>query len=124
MDFKKNQTIYLQIANYICEDILAKNLELGSRIDSVREMAANTQVNPNTIMRTYNYLQEKGIIFNKRGIGYFIAEDALKKTQDIKKAEFIESYLPDLFKTMDLLEISFDDLKEIKKQVQNGSATH
>jgi len=112
----------MQIANHICEDILAKKLELGNRLQSVREMAAETQVNPNTIMRTYNYLQEKGIIFNKRGIGYFIAEDGLDKTKAIKKAEFVDQHLPNLFRTMDLLDISFDDLKVIKKQMQNGTA--
>lgn len=117
MNFKENKSIYLQIADQLLENILSKELEGGDRISSVREMAAHTQVNPNTIMRSYNYLQEKSIIFNKRGIGYFIAVDALDKTRAMKKQEFIDQQLPQLFKMMELLDISLSDLKKFKKEI-------
>ena len=74
MEFKDTQTIYLQIADHFCENILRKKWNPGDRIPSVREMAVNIEVNPNTVMRTFNYLQDKGIIFNKRGIGYFVSD--------------------------------------------------
>lgn len=116
MEFRKNNSIYLQIADHICESILAGKVSGGDRLESVREMAANVQVNPNTVMRTFSHLQEKGIIYNKRGIGNFIADDALGKIKEMKKQEFIQNQLPELFKMMDLLNISFDELKEIHKQ--------
>ena len=121
MDFKKNQTIYMQIADYICENILAEKMKPGEKILSVRDMAADIQVNPNTVMRTYAYLQEQEIIFNKRGIGYFVADDAAQKTKRIRRDEFVKEYLPEVFRTMDLLEMSFDDLKEIYSNRANGS---
>ena len=121
MDFKKNQTIYMQIADFICENILADKMKPGEKILSVRDMAADIQVNPNTVMRTYSYLQEQEIIFNKRGIGYFVADDAAQKTKRIRREEFVKEYLPELFKTMDLLEMSFEDLKEIYSKRANGS---
>lgn len=102
----------MQIADYILDNILAKKLTQGDKIQSVREMAADVQVNPNTVMRTFSYLQEEGIIFNKRGIGYFIADDAYEKTHKLKKDEFVRKYLPEVFRQMNLLNMSLDDLKK------------
>lgn len=120
MDFKKSQTIYMQIADFIGENILSEKIKAGDKIQSVREMAASIQVNPNTVMRTYSYLQEREIIFNKRGIGYFVAEDAAEKLKEIKKADFIQNYLPELFRNMDLLNLDFKDLQEIYQKSKNG----
>ncbi|MCI5090919.1 GntR family transcriptional regulator [Phaeodactylibacter sp.] len=120
MDFKNTKTIYVQIADYICENILAEKIKPGEKIQSVREMAATIQVNPNTVMRTYSYLQEQEIIYNKRGIGYFVADDATQKTTMLRREEFITQYLPEVFKTMELLDIDFDELKSIYHRIRNG----
>lgn len=122
MDFKRQKAIYMQIADYILENILARKIQQGEKIQSVRDMASTVQVNPNTIQRSYNYLQEQEIIVNQRGIGFFVAEDALSKTQDLKKSSFIKQELPHIFKMMNLLNMSFDDLKEIQSKISpNGS---
>ena len=44
-------------------------------------------------MRTFNYLQEKEIIYNKRGIGYFVSEDGLQKTKALRKTDFLSQEL-------------------------------
>lgn len=116
MKFIKPKAIYMQIADYLCEQILAAELKGGDRIQSVREMAAQVEVNPNTVARTFTYLQEQDIIYNKRGVGYFVAEDALAKTKALKKTAFIKQFLPEVFKLMELLEISFEDLKRMKAE--------
>ncbi|MEL6923297.1 MAG: GntR family transcriptional regulator [Bacteroidota bacterium] len=103
----------MQIADQIFENILAGELEPGDRLQSVRELAANIQVNPNTVVRTFSYLQDQGIIFNQRGIGFFVSDDALTKTRNLKKETFIQQYIPELFKMMDLLNLSMDDLKKL-----------
>jgi DNA-binding transcriptional regulator YhcF (GntR family) len=110
MEFRENQAIYLQIADHFYENILLQKWNPGDRIPSVREMAVNIEVNPNTVMRTYNYLQDNGIIFNKRGIGYFVSEDGLKKTKDLRKENFVNQELPRFFKEMDLLNLSMEDI--------------
>lgn len=112
MEFNDNQAIYLQIADLFCENILLKKWSPGDRIPSVREMAVSIEVNPNTVMRTFNYLQDKGIIFNKRGIGYFVSEDGLQKTKALKKEDFVKQELPKVFKDMDLLNLTMEDLQE------------
>ena len=121
MEFKENQAIYRQIADYICENILVTTWEEKDRIPSIREMAVATEVNPNTVMRTYTYLQNLGIIYNERGIGYFVASDALERIVALKKEEFISNDLPELFKKMDMLGISFDEIERLYRQQKGGN---
>lgn len=121
MDFEKKQAIYLQIGDHICENILTGRWNEGERLPSTREMAVSMEVNPNTVMRTYTYLQDKGIIYNKRGIGYFVADSARENVLDIKRTDFIHTVLPSLFKTMDLLKIKFRDLEKYYDERGKGS---
>jgi len=116
MQFKNQKAIYRQIADYLLENILSQRLQAGDRMQSVRDLAKEVQVNPNTVMRTFTYLNEQGIIANKRGIGYFITENALEKTQALKKAAFVKEQLPELFKTMHLLNINFEELQHFYHQ--------
>ena len=88
MDFNNKKSIYLQIVDYFLERVLRLELRENERIASVREIAVRLEVNPNTVMRSYSYLQDKNIIFNKRGIGYFIAVGAYNKTLELKKKSF------------------------------------
>lgn len=111
MEFKDKQSIYLQIADYICEQILLGKWPPGERIPSVRDLAGMLEVNPNTVMRTYDFLQTKEIIFNKRGIGYSSEENASEKILAFRKERFLESELPDFFRTLYLLNVSMDELQ-------------
>jgi len=70
------------------------------------------QVNPNTVLRSYDFLQQKGIIYMKRGMGYFTVEDALEKVIAYKREEFFKDVLPKFFRTISLLKISTDELNE------------
>lgn len=101
----------MQIVEMICEKILTRTWVEGDKIPSIRELAVTIEVNPNTVIRSYAYLQDKGIIQNKRGIGYFIADSAYKDTLEFMKTSFIKNDLPLFFKTIDLLDIDFEELK-------------
>jgi GntR family transcriptional regulator len=120
MEFQKSQAIYQQIGEIICENILSQKWPPGEKIPSVRDLAGSLEVNPNTIMRTYTYLQDRGIIQNKRGIGYFVADQALENTRNLMKEEFITRELPHVFKTMQLLNITVEDLQQLFKQYEKG----
>ena len=76
MNFKESKAIYLQIADRICDEILLGQFGEEERIPSVREYAAIVEVNANTVMRSFDYLQSQNIIYNKRGIGYFVSTGA------------------------------------------------
>lgn len=116
MEFHDKQAIYLQIADLICENILSGKWKEGERIPSVRETAGEIEVNPNTVMRSYAYLEEKNIIFNKRGIGFFIAEDGRSVTMRMKRDNFLNDYLPDFFKNIDLLDIEMKEINQMYNQ--------
>ena len=121
MQFNNNaQAIYLQIADYVCEKILLKEWPPDSKIPSVRELAMQLEVNPNTVARSYDFLKQQQIITDRRGIGYFIAEDGFKNATTYRKQEFTEKEMPVFFRNMYLLGIEPDDLKtkyeKFKKQ--------
>jgi DNA-binding transcriptional regulator YhcF (GntR family) len=116
MEFRQNQAIYLQIADHISERILSGSWSEGERIPSIREMSEDITVNPNTVMRSYSYLQDLGIIYNQRGIGYFVAEGAFQKTLELKKKNFIRRELPRIFRTMDLLHLTCEDLRSLHEE--------
>jgi len=111
MEFKETQAIYLQIGDYVCEQILLERWKEGDRLLSVRELGGTLEVNPNTVMRTYDLLQGREIIFNKRGVGYFVSDDARQKVLQYRKKEFLEQDLPPVFKNMNLLGMTFNELE-------------
>ena len=116
MDFNAHKPIYLQICDQICDRILNGELKPEDRIRSVRELGAALGVNPNTIMRSYEQLQNDGIIYNKRDIGYFIAENAEETVMETKRKQFIDESIPELAKKMQLLRISDKALLELLEQ--------
>jgi len=111
MEFRDNKAIYLQIAEFVCEHILLGKWKIDEKIPSVREMAVDLEVNPNTVMRTYELLQTRNIISNKRGIGFFVSEEALANVKDYRKTQFMADELPVVFRNMYLLNIGFNELE-------------
>jgi GntR family transcriptional regulator len=120
MQFRESRAIYLQIADYICERILLKQWKTGERIPAVRELAVQLEVNPNTVMRTYEFLQGQSIIYNQRGIGYFVGPEAITNATAYRKTEFVEKELPNIFRNIYLLGMDVEELKpryeKFKKQ--------
>ncbi|CAN5214444.1 GntR family transcriptional regulator [soil metagenome] len=111
MDFRDNPAIYIQIAEYVCEQILLKKWKLGDKIISIRELAITLEVNPNTVQRAYDFLQQRDIITNRRGIGYFTEADAMERIISFRREQFMENELPVFLRNLYLLKI---DIKEIK----------
>ena len=111
MEFRQNQPIYLQIADYVCEQILLGKWKLGDKILSIRDIAVVMEVNPNTVQRAYDFLQQRAIITNKRGVGYFTQEDAMEKILAFRREQFMENELPVFLRNIYLLKIDMKDLK-------------
>lgn len=110
MEFDNNKPIFVQIGDTICERILSGELKAEDRILSVRELGGELGVNPNTVVRTYEKLTDAGIIYNKRGIGYFICPDAARIVLEKEREVFLNEEVPKFIKRMQLLGI---DSKEI-----------
>lgn len=113
MEFIDKKAIYLQIAAYVCEKILLGEFTETDKIPSIREMAVQVEVNPNTVQRTYEYLQQNEIIFTQRGLGYFVQENAKEKILEMRREEFMETDLPEFFKNIYHLKMDF---KEVEKR--------
>jgi DNA-binding transcriptional regulator YhcF (GntR family) len=116
MEFNAHKPIYLQICSQLYEKILGGELKADDRLLSVRELGIELGVNPNTIMRSYELMQNAGIIYNKRGIGYFIAENAKDLVLKQMKEEFINDELPQVIKKMKLLGITAEEFVNFAKQ--------
>lgn len=116
MDFKKQKPIYLQIADTLCERIMAGEWGVDERIPSVRDVATEIGVNPNTVMRTFDHLQQSEIIYNRRGVGYFVDAHAKKRILALNRQYFIDEELPYFFQRMNLLGLTLDDLKQLIPQ--------
>jgi len=110
MEFDSNKPIYIQICDNLCERILNGELKPEDRLLSVREYGASIGVNPNTIARSYEKMTDAGIIYNKRGIGYFISTDAPQIIRSIEKEKFLSEEVPKFLKKMNLLGISPDQI--------------
>ena len=112
MNFKESRAIYLQIADRICDDILLGQYEEEGRIPSVWEYASIVEVNANTVMRSYEYLQSQEVIYNKRGIGFFVASGAKMLIHSLRKEQFLKEEVGSFFRQLYTLGIS---IKEIEK---------
>lgn len=111
-DKGNNKAIYLTIADKIKDDIVYGALAPGQRLPSVREYAARLQVNPNTVMRAYDKLYDEEVIYIKRGIGYFVADDARESVISLMRVRFYREELPELFRQLDALGITPQELSE------------
>lgn len=114
-----NRPIYVRLADQICDRILLDEYRPLARIPSVREYAVTQQVNPATAARAFEILERQGVIFNKRGLGFFVAESA----QDIIRKNRIETLLGEeselFFSRLAVLEVSPEQLKEMYAEYLN-----
>ena len=124
MQFNTLSPIYLQIAQYMHDLILNRVWNDGERIPSVRDMAMELEVNPNTVIRTYALLQEEGTLENQRGIGYFTAKDARSLVLKKRRERFFKKEVPALFLTMETLGLTMEDLQVYADQLKQKGETH
>jgi len=124
MEFRNNEAIYLQIAAFVSEKILRGIWQQDEKIPSVRDLAIELEVNPNTVMRTYEFLQNQEVIFNKRGIGFFVATDGIQKVKAYRKERFLQQDLPEFFRNIYLLDISLEELQTRYEKFKSENFKH
>lgn len=113
MDFRKQKPIYLQIADWLMEQVLQGQLVADDRMPSVRDVATRMGVNPNTVVRSFDQLQQDEIIYQRRGQGYFVEAEAKERIIGLWRRQFIDEELPALRQRMQLLGLTFDELKDM-----------
>lgn len=113
MEYSEHKPIYLQNVDLMQENILRGEWREEERIPSVREMGAMVGVNPNTIVRSYQLLESQDIIYNKRGLGYFVKEGAVERIKESVKREFIANELPQFKAKARMLGITNEELMDL-----------
>ena len=113
MQFNENKAIYIQIAERIADEIMLGVYKDDGRIPSVREYAARMEVNTNTALRSYAYLEQTGVIYQRRGLGYFTTPEARELIIKHYKEDFFGSFLPEMFSRMDILGIGIEEFEKL-----------
>lgn len=112
MDFKTDRPIYLQIVDYCFSRIMSGAWKEAEKIPSVRELAVQMAVNTHTVLKAFDYLQQHDLIAPRRGMGYFLEPDAKRRVGEIRREEFFETTLEDIFSEMEMLGIGIDRIVE------------
>ncbi len=110
MIFSNDKAIYIQMADRLCDEILAGKYKDDDRIPSVREYAVLLEVNTNTAVKAYDELARANIIYNKRGLGYFVSPGAREHILEERRRDFMDNKLPELLRQMKLLGIKREDV--------------
>ncbi|KGN81558.1 GntR family transcriptional regulator [Porphyromonas cangingivalis] len=108
----REQSIFVQISETIKDRILSGEYTADERIPSVRDIAVDMEVNPNTVMKAFELLQRDDLIYNKRGMGYFVAPEAIEAIKVSRRARLRDNLLPSLFREMELLGIDIAEIIE------------
>ena len=104
------------MADRLCDEIIAGKYNADDRIPSVREYSVLLGVNTNTAVKAYETLARDEVIYNKRGLGYFVAKGARDQIQTVRKTEFMKQHLPELARQMKLLGITINEVDEALRQ--------
>lgn len=118
MTFNNDKAIYLQMADRLCDEILAGKYKDEDRVPSVRDYAVMLEVNTNTAVKAYEQLAREDIIYTKRGFGYFVRDGAAERIKKVRRTEFMEQTLPEVFRQMRLLNINIDRINQAWKQTE------
>lgn len=127
IEFDNNLPIYLQIMNYIKLQIVTGKLGPGDKVPSVRDLAAELKINPNTIQRTFQELEREGVAESRRGLGRFVTSED-EKIMAIKKemaAELLERFIGGMrelgFDNDNIVKIVAESVEEVRAE-EGGSS--
>jgi DNA-binding transcriptional regulator YhcF (GntR family) len=112
MAINENRPLYLQLADELMDRIVAGEFAADERVPSVREFAARSEVNTNTAVRSYEQLERMGVIYNKRGLGYFVSPNAGERIVALRREEFFGTEMNYIFSRLHTMGITPDELRK------------
>lgn len=116
MRFEDGLSISGQITERFCWEILNGKLPGDGRMPSVRDTAVELQVNPNTVLKSYADLEGKGIIYKRRGLGYYVADEAHERILEWRKGDLFNRELPKVFGLLRAFDVTPDELAKQYRQ--------
>lgn len=115
-----DRPIFIQIIEKIQMDIISGVYSPGDKLPSVRELAAEASVNPNTMQKALSELERTGLVYSQRTSGRFITEDT--KMIDKLKAELAKEIISQFLENMQKLGFQKDEAVSLMKQTIEGDA--
>ncbi len=109
-EFKSNLPIYSQLLEMVELRIINGEYPLGSKMPSVRDLALEAAVNPNTVQKALTELEQKGFVYSQRTAGRFVTDDE-EMIQRVKK-EMAQEYLEEFVEKMSQIGYTTQDVKE------------
>lgn len=118
MQFDNTQPIWAQIYELLLTHIADGEWREEERVASVRELGATLAVNPNTVMRAYERATDEQLIYNRRGIGYFVSVGARERAATLLRQRFEREQLPSIFRSMQRVGITAEEFVSLYKNYQ------
>ena len=113
-----DRPIYLQLMERIQRDIIAGVYQPGDKLPSVRDLALEAAVNPNTMQKAVSELERSGLVYSQRTSGRFITEDTEMLTQ--MKKELATEHIQEFFQKMEQLGFSRAELLTLVTKAAEG----
>ena len=120
MQFDNTQPIWAQIYELLLTHIADGEWCEEERVASVREFGATLAVNPNTVMRAYERATDEQLIYNRRGIGYFVSVGARERAATLLRQRFEREQLPSIFRSMQRVGITAEEFVSLYKNYQEN----
>lgn len=118
-NWNDNQPIYRQLRDRVVAMIIDGTLQDGEALPSVRNVAAEYQLNPLTVLKGYQALVDEDLVEKRRGLGMFVKEGARKNLTRDERQRFLEEEWPQVCETIERLGISPEDLL---RSIGNGES--
>lgn len=116
MGIQETKPIYLQLADKLMNMIAEGRIAADERVPSVREFAADNQVNVNTAMRSFDYLTSKRIIYNRRGMGYYADPRGAELVAELRREEFMHHDMEYFFSRVRSFGMDVQSLAELYRE--------
>jgi len=111
--FSPQKPIFLSIAEWLEDTVLADVYKEGEQIPSITEISVQYNINPATALKGVNMLVDSGLLYKKRGMGMFVSEGARDKLLKRRQKQFFNDYILPLMHEAKRLQLSNDDLTQM-----------
>jgi DNA-binding transcriptional regulator YhcF (GntR family) len=113
--FNDTEPLFIQIARWLENKIVTGQLRAGEQIPSTTELSRSLKINPATMRKGVSILVEKGLVYKKRGIGMFVAENANENVRDNRRVKFYDDFITPLLTEAERLGLTREDIISMLK---------
>lgn len=117
LDLQSRTPVYLQIKDRVIELIMMELLSPDEKLPSVRSLATELGINPNTIQKAYQELESEGVIYTVGGKGCFVSRR--EHAEDLMQERLVEN-LKETLRTAKLAGIPLNELRHMAEEIYGG----